>query len=364
MGRVVCPRRIDPFAAELQLPERLPRGRWALPAPEDRPRTPEPPRPLELGVLHVEPAVAAPGGPLRIRVRLDARVAEEDLVVTIGGAVRPSFRLSDRQSERPAAVVDGAVDGAVAGAVDGAAGPAAADASAAASSADCALISVLAPVLHARGPWAVQLHARGASSEPTPAAELRLRLPRRPESAAARAAARTAARAAAHAAAHAESPGSPPRCRGAHEHEASRVGGGELHPAPLSPHAAAAAAGTEADDAQGATEASGSLAAAGTQMLAEGRPPPLLLRGTREEHLAQAAALYTRERQERTSTALILTLSPALALALNLNTLTRAVAVALALFLSPALSLALTMARSRRSTVRTRRRRPGRRSST
>ena len=113
MGRVVCPRRIDPFAAELQLPERLPRGRWALPAPKDRPRTPEPPRPLELGVLHVEPAVAAPGGPLRIRVRLDARVAEEDLVVTIGGAVRPSFRLSDRQSERPAAVVDGAVDGAI-----------------------------------------------------------------------------------------------------------------------------------------------------------------------------------------------------------------------------------------------------------
>ena len=360
MGRVVCPRRIDPFAAELQLPERLPRGRWALPAPEDRPRTPEPPRPLELGVLHVEPAVAAPGGPLRIRVRLDARVAEEDLVVTIGGAVRPSFRLSDRQSERPAAVVDGAVDGAI----DGAAGPAAADTSAAASPADCALISVLAPVLHARGPWAVQLHAHGASSEPTPAAELRLRLPRRPESAAARAAARTAARAAAHAAAHAESPGSPPRCRGAHEHEASRVGGGELHPAPLSPHAAAAAAGTEADDAQGTTEASGSLAAAGTQMLAAGRPPPLLLRGTKEEHLAQAAALYTRERQERTSTALILTLSPALALALNLNTLTRAVAVALALFLSPALSLTLTMARSRRSTVRTRRRRPGRRSST
>ena len=169
MGRVVCPRRIDPFAAELQLPERLPRGRWALPAPKDRPRTPEPPRPLELGVLHVEPAVAAPGGPLRIRVRLDARVAEEDLVVTIGGAVRPSFRLSDRQSERPAAVVDGAVDGAI----DGAAGPAAADASAAASPADCALISVLAPVLHARGPWAIQLHAHGASSEPTPAAELR-----------------------------------------------------------------------------------------------------------------------------------------------------------------------------------------------
>ena len=317
MGRVVCPRRIDPFAAELQLPERLPRGRWALPAPKDRPRTPEPPRPLELGVLHVEPAVAAPGGPLRIRVRLDARVAEEDLVVTIGGAVRPSFRLSDRQSERPVAVVDGAVVGA--------AGPAAADASAAASPADCALISVLAPVLHARGPWAVQLHARGASSEPTPAAELRLRLPRRPESA--------AARAAAHAAAHAEAPGSPPRCRGAHEHEASDVGGGELHPAPLSPHAAAAAAGTEADDAQGATEASGSLAAAGTQVLAAGRPPPLLLRGTKEEHLAQAAALYTRERQERTSTALILTLSPALALALNLNTLTRAVAVAVALFL-------------------------------
>ena len=176
---------------------------------------------------------------------------------------------------------------------------------------------------------------------PTPAAELRLRLPRRPESAAARAAARTAARAAAHAAAHAEAPGSPPRCRGAHEREASRVGGGELHPAPLSPHAAAAAAGTEADDAQVATVASGSLAAAGTQMLAAGRPPPLLLRGTREEHLAQAAALYTRERQERTSTALILTLSPALAPALNLNTLTRAVAVALALFLSPALSLAL-----------------------
>ena len=351
MGRVVCPRRIDPFAAELQLPERLPRGRWALPAPTDRPRTPEPPRPLELEVLHVEPAVAAPGGPLRIRVRLDARVAEEDLVVTIGGAVRPSFRLSDR---RPAADVDGAVDGA--------AGPAAADASSAASSADCALISVLAPVLHARGPWAVQLHAHGASSEPTPAAELRLRLPRRPESAAARAAARTAARAAAHAAAHAEAPGSPPRCRGAHEHEASRVGGGELHPAPLSPHAAAAAAGTEADE--GATEASGSLAAAGTQMLAAGRPPPLLLRGTREEHLAQAAALYTRERQERTSTALILTLTPALALALNLTTLTRAVALAVALFLSPALSLALTLARSRRSTVRTRRRRPGRRSST
>ena len=43
LSRVVCPRRIDPFATELQLPERLPRGRWALPTPKDRPRTPEPP---------------------------------------------------------------------------------------------------------------------------------------------------------------------------------------------------------------------------------------------------------------------------------------------------------------------------------
>ena len=43
LSRVVCPRRIDPFATELQLPERLPRGRWALPTPKDRPPTPEPP---------------------------------------------------------------------------------------------------------------------------------------------------------------------------------------------------------------------------------------------------------------------------------------------------------------------------------
>ena len=43
LGRVVCPRRMDPFATELQLPERLPRGRWALPTPKDRPLTPETP---------------------------------------------------------------------------------------------------------------------------------------------------------------------------------------------------------------------------------------------------------------------------------------------------------------------------------
>ena len=43
LSRVVCPRRIDPFATELQLPERLPRGRWALPTPKDRPLTPETP---------------------------------------------------------------------------------------------------------------------------------------------------------------------------------------------------------------------------------------------------------------------------------------------------------------------------------
>ena len=233
--------------------------------------------------MYVEPAVAAPGGPLRVHVRLDARVAEEDLVVTIGGAVRPSFRLIDRQ---PAAVVDGAVGGA--------AGPAAADASAAASSTDCALISVLAPVLHTRGPWAVQIHAHGASSEP---AELRLRLGRRPESAGARA----DARAAAHAAAHAEVPGSAHRCRGLHERDASLFGGGELavgarHMATLTPHADAAAGG-EVGDTQYAT---GSLAATGRQMLAAGHPPPLLLRSTKHSHLAQAAARYTAERQEQT----------------------------------------------------------------
>jgi len=99
--------------------------------------------------MYVEPAVAAPGGPLRIHVRLDASVAESDLIVTIGGAVRPSFRLLDRQ---PAAVVDGAAE------------LAAPDASSAASLADCALISVLAPVLHTRGPWIVQIHAHGTSS--------------------------------------------------------------------------------------------------------------------------------------------------------------------------------------------------------
>ena len=239
--------------------------------------------------MYVEPAVAAPGGPLRVHVRLDARVAEEDLVVTIGGAVRPSFRLIDRQ---PAAVVDGAVDSA--------AGPAAADASAAASPTDGALISVLAPVLHARGPWAVQIHAHGASSEPTPAAELRLRLGRRPKSAAARADARTAARAAAHAAAHAEVPGSAQCCQ--HERDASLFGGGEFaigarHTAPLTPHADAAAGTEEAGDTQ---RAAGSLAATGRQMLAAGHPPPLLLRSTKQNHLAQAAALYTRERQEQT----------------------------------------------------------------
>jgi len=240
--------------------------------------------------MYVEPAVAAPGGPLRVHVRLDARVAEDDLVVTIGGAVRPSFRLIDR---RPAAVVDGVVDGA--------AGPAAADASAAASPTDCALISVLAPVLHARGPWAVQIHAHGASSESTPAAELRLRLPRRPESAGARADARDAARAAAHAAAHAEAPGSAHRCRSVHERDASLFGVGEFaigarHAPPLTPHAAAAAI-TES----GATQrAAGSLSATGRQMLAAGYPPPLLLRSTKQNHLAQAAALYTRERQEQT----------------------------------------------------------------
>ena len=237
--------------------------------------------------MYVEPAVAAPGGPLRVHVRLDARVAEEDLVVTIGGAVRPSFRLIDRQ---PAAVVDGAVGGA--------AGPAAADASAAASSTDCALISVLAPVLHTRGPWAVQIHAHGASSEP---AELRLRLGRRPESAGARADTRAAARAAAHAAAHAEVPGSAHRCRGLHERDASLFGGGEIavgarHMATLTPHADAAAGG-EVGDTQYAT---GSLAATGRQMLAAGHPPPLLLRSTKHSHLAQAAARYTAERQEQT----------------------------------------------------------------
>ena len=237
--------------------------------------------------MYVEPAVAAPGGPLRIHVRLDARVAEEDLVVTIGGAVRPSFRLIDRQ---PATVVDGAVGGA--------AGPAAADASAAASSTDCALISVLAPVLHTRGPWAVQIHAHGTSSEP---AELRLRLGRRPESAGARADTRAAARAAAHAAAHAEVPGSAHRCRGLHERDASLFGGGEIavgarHMATLTPHADAAA-GAEAGDTQ---RAAGSLAATGRQMLAAGHPPPLLLRSTKHSHLAQAAARYTADRREQT----------------------------------------------------------------
>ena len=241
--------------------------------------------------MYVEPAVAAPGGPLRVHVRLDARVAEEDLVVTIGGAVRPSFRLIDRQ---PVAVVDGAVDSA--------AGPAAADASAAASPTDGALISVLAPVLHARGPWAVQIHAHGASSEPTPAAELRLRLGRRPESAAARADARTAARAAAHATAHAEVPGSAQRCQGLHERDASLFGGGEFaigarHTAPLTSHADAAAGTEEAGDTQ---RAAGSLAATGRQMLAAGHPPPLLLRSTKHNHLAQAAARYTADRREQT----------------------------------------------------------------
>ena len=67
--------------------------------------------------------------------------------------------------------------------------------------------------------------------------------------------------------------------------------------APLTPHADAAAGTEEAGDTQ---RVAGSLAATGRQMLAAGHPPPLLLRSTKQNHLAQAAALYTRERQEQT----------------------------------------------------------------
>ena len=143
LARVVCTPRDDLFA--LELPERMPRGRWALPAAEPSAADLSEPLqlPLILEVRRVEPASAAPGTRLRIHLRLDGRVTEsKQLAVSVGGALRPTFQLVD------CAVPDPEDDSYQ------------------------AILVVPAPVFHSRGPWSVQVHAHGASSAPSTAAQV------------------------------------------------------------------------------------------------------------------------------------------------------------------------------------------------
>ena len=246
-----------------------------------------------LEVLSVDPGRAAPGTSLRIHVRLDVRVKDKsELKVSIGGVVRPTFQLVDVQAGSSSSTQDGARPQTAPArhrsgrvplvqSIDQQLQAAARMEEAAASRCEdlsyLAAVQVLAPVLHSRGPWPVQVHAHGASSAAAPQAELRIEpLPRplpRPQSAAAVLCASSSSSF--------ERP--TPAQRAAQRAERER----------------AAAAAAISPWAHKTGQARG-LAGRGRTMLESGSSPPLLMPSVKHEVLVQAAEAVSKERQSRT----------------------------------------------------------------